>query len=260
MKSSEKMKEDLRKEFDSVIKMSINAELNIEDDTPVPTDEDMKERGYSLPPEDMYKRIKEACKENSSVVKKGKVKLSKKRILLIAAVIAIFTVGMLNASAVKVYILKTITKVTDNSVKIFGSNGGYVESTKESDNPYKDAEDGLGVTLRKAEYLPVGMIIEDVKIIEDVRVKITYKDGAGRCIKLNAELIKDAGEFGRVINSADADIEDKQIGDKKVTFIYYTRANSEEWIDAMWNDSEVSYNISTNIEKEEFEKFIDGMK
>ena len=52
--------------FDDIIRMGVKMDLEQYDDTPILTDHEMPKQGYSLPPNEMYKKIISAGKKKGT--------------------------------------------------------------------------------------------------------------------------------------------------------------------------------------------------
>lgn len=63
MKNIESTKEKATTDFDKIIKENIEMDLNQTDNTHIPTDDELLQMGYPLPPENMFEAIINACAE-----------------------------------------------------------------------------------------------------------------------------------------------------------------------------------------------------
>ena len=52
----------------------------------------------------------------------------------------------------------------------------------------------------------------------------------------------------------------KTINGKQIYIYYYTRDDMESWIDAIWSDDNVLYEIKTNVEQVLLDKVIEGFQ
>lgn len=243
--------------FDEIIKAAITMDMEEADNTPIPTDEELLEQGYSLPPDDMFDRIKAAAKKEARPKKKNW-----KKILLVAAIVMIGTVsifGVLNTSAVRNYFSKTLTRKTDNSIKIVDSGKEKQPGVGEED-AYTQIQKKLGILVQRPKYMPDGMAFNSIRIYGEDQARIDYSDNQAREFRLVIAIIDQSGKSGKSIDTRDGETKKEWIGDKEVTWSYYTRDNAEEQIGAIWKSQEIVYTIKSNIEESELRKVIESFE
>ncbi len=255
MKNNERY-ERVRNAFDEIIKESAALYMESEDDTPVLSDDEMREKGYSLPPEDMYKRIMSACKDSAAREKPVRVKKTWKKVLLIAAIISALLAISLCVGAVKNFVFNTINQITSDTIKIKRGNETDLERDDANNGEaFHNAENQLGIKLQKPNYMPDNMILDKIQIYSNKQIRADYKDG-NDIIKIDITLIDENEASGMTIHTENGEASDKAIGDKQVRLYYYTRDNAEDWTTAEWNDGTALYEISSNIDRAVLEEII----
>ena len=217
---------------------SVKMDLEQYDDTPILTDDEMKKQGYSLPPNDMYKKIKW------------------KRIVTIAAIIVILICGVMSVQAVRVYIFKIIDRITDNSMQFMGINEVEQSYDSNDNEAYKTAEEALGVHVLKPMYLPEGFIFDSVKVYPGDYIILIYRNQE-KLIRLTQSLLKDNIITSEVVDTDNGHTYTLDINGYD---IIVGQHNQEEtgitWSKAIWNDDKCKYSIDTNIDDSELEKLI----
>ena len=263
MKNRNEKHEEIRAKFDDIIKESIKMYMEEKDDTPVLSDDEMVKAGYSLPPDDMYDRIMKSCKYYDNI-KRNRPQFKKvtwKKVLIIAAVIVIALVTTLNVSAVKVYIFKIINQLTSDTIKLRKGNEININKhTIQNDDAYLNVEKQLGMKFQKPYYLPEDMTIEKINIVDDNCVKADYTDSYGNIIKLEINIINQEEMSSESIDTKYSETLMKTINGKQIYIYYYTRDDMESWIDAIWSDDNVLYEIKTNVEQVLLDKVIEGFQ
>lgn len=259
MNNRRKKHGEINSSFDEIIKMSVKMELEQEDNTPILTDGEMKAQGYSLPPDDMYERITDACgKNNRHKTRHRKTKW--KRVIAIAAVIAILMCGMMSVQAVRVYIFKIIHQITNNSIQFSCVNEAEKQFDADESEAYKNAENSLGVSILRPTYLPDGFEFKQVKIYPSDHIVLIYEN-QDKSIKITQSLIKDYIDLGEMVDAKDGKVHKINIDGVDVTIGQYTQANTEEaWLEAVWNDEYLLNTIDTNLEVQELKKIISAME
>ena len=241
--------------FDDIIRMGVKMDLEQYDDTPILTDDEMKKQGYSLPPNDMYKKIISAA--NKKEIKKVRYKKIKwKRIVTIAAIIVILICGVMSVQAVRVYIFKIIDRITDNSMQFMGINEVEQSYDSNDNEAYKTAEEALGVHVLKPMYLPEGFIFDSVKVYPGDYIILIYRNQE-KLIRLTQSLLKDNIITSEVVDTDNGHTYTLDINGYD---IIVGQHNQEEtgitWSKAIWNDDKCKYSIDTNIDDSELEKLI----
>ena len=259
MNNREKKRSEINSSFDEIIKMGVQMELEKEDNTPILTDSEMEMQGYSLPPDDMYKRITDACSKNNKYETRHR-KIKWKRVIAIAAAIAVLMCGMMSVNAVRVYIFKLIHQITNNSIQFSCVNETEKQFDVDESEAYSNAEDSLGVSILIPTYLPDGFEFEQVKIYPSDHIVLIYENG-DKSIKITQSLIKDYIDWGEMIDTKTGKVDTINISGTDIMISQYNQENTEEvWLAAVWNDEYLLYKIDTNIEERTLKKIISAME
>ncbi len=263
MKDRNEKHEKIRNIFDEIIKESVKIYMDTEDDTPIPSDDEIMKGGYSLPPDNMYDRIINSCKayDNIKSNRHKHKKITWKKVLIIAAVIVITLAMMLNVNAVKVYIFHIFNQLTTDTIKLRKGNKSDIEEyTVENDKAYLKVEKHLGIEFQKPYYLPDEMTLEKINIVDDNCAKANYSDNYGNIINLEINKINQEEMSSESIDTKYSEASMKTINGKQIYIYYYTRDDAEKWINAIWSDDNVLYEIKTNIEQGLLDKVIEGFQ
>ena len=239
--------------IDEIIKMAFEAEKA--DTIPVLTDEDLEKEGIPLPPADMLDKIKSEYAQKKT--KPSRIKL---RIALVAAAILILIAGAIGIYGIKGNLFNLTSNISENAIEFLGGNVGSYTATAEEKDAYTYAEDFLGTTILKPTYLPDGYFFDSMNRYADNRIMLIYKNGKHE-IRLTQRLKRD-----NISNGENIDIKSGEhytITDHNTTVIIGEHLHSETspvWLDAIWSDEKLSYQITANCTKDELEKFILGLE
>lgn len=239
--------------IDEIIKMAFEAEKA--DTIPVLTDEDLEKEGIPLPPADMLDKIKSEYAQKKT--KPSRIKL---RIALVAAAILILIAGAIGIYGIKGNLFNLTSNISENAIKFYGENVGSHTATAEEKDAYTYAEDFLGTTILKPTYLPDGYSFDSMNRYQKDKIMMVYKN-QDKLIRLTQELKRD-----NISNGKNVDIEsgtNYTLNAHNTTVIIGEHLHSETssvWLDAIWSDEKLSYQITANCTKDELEKFILGLE
>lgn len=251
--------EKIRQLFEQVIKTGVKSEMEKNDNDPVFSDDEMIERGYSLPPENMYDKVIAVCKKDENTNKKTHNLKRWKKIILIAAIIGTTIIGALNVNAVKMCFLRTISYLTQDSIKLKRTNIQETDSQEvNEDEAYLKIEKVLGVMIKRPNYLPEGVVLKSVNIVDDSLVRLKYADNNGILLLIDVEVATEFEESGGSIDTTEGETAIELINDKQVLISCFERDNSENWVNATWNDNTTVYDVTTNLNIEVLKQVIEN--
>ncbi len=244
-----------REEYDEIIRMSIEMSKENDGELKELTDEDVIKMGYDLPPDDMYDRIIKAAEEAPFRKKKTHIK---KSVLLVAIIAVIAIVGVV--SGVKHYSFDIDGEVTENAIEFRGTNkNDYVYKADEI-AAYKSAEDALGTPILKPTYLPEGFKFDRIKLYPNDRIILMYKS-IDKSIKLTQKSLRDSITSGNISDTKNGDSASIEINDNIISLATYQQENTNIiWTSATWSNENIMFNVDTNCNKDELEKFIKNLK
>ncbi len=247
----------IKSEFDKIIKEEIGHILEENDCTEILSDEDMQRLGAELPPKDMYDRIMKACKG----VKKPK-RHNIKRIFVIAAIVAALAGGT-SVVANKFFGMKIRVRNDMHSVSIVEEVGEVKEQWEAA--PYeetiKKAEEYVGYEIAAPEYIPEEFHFEETRIVPEESVELIFLDSDDGRIEVRQEVKFENSSTASFIDSSSINTSTEAVGSFEILFVEYVQDELEiPWITAMWSDDKMSYELYSNIEKEELKKIILSMQ
>ncbi|MBC8597442.1 DUF4367 domain-containing protein [Qingrenia yutianensis] len=256
--------ENIRQTFDDIIKKSVEMEMT--DSLSPLTDEDIKKMGYPSPPADMYDKIMKECTNATINLDDGfdkKPNNSKKhklhKFIVIAAAILILSCGAFSVGAVRVYVFKIIHQITENSIQFFGINDGSYNYDADENEAYNNADKALGYTTLKPKYMPDGYVFDSVKLYENDHVIMVYKN-QDKIIKLTQELKTDPTYSGEAVDTKEGYTYTLTVKNTIINIAEHKQLDTDiKWYSAIWNDENLIYNVSSNCNKKEFEKFIKSL-
>lgn len=245
--------------FDEIIKMSVEMEA---EDAQILSKKDIEEMGLPLPPPDMYDRIMKECNKHESR-SSNKRKITR-RIILVAAVLSVLVFGALSAQAVKVYVFNLTHKVSDNTIRFTGEDENVYTFDASEDDSYKTAEEKLGVPVLKPEFIPLGFKFEAVRTYEQDHVFMIYKN-QDSTIKVTQTLINDPYAMGEIMDTEKEEAKNNTYifneQNRKISIGEYTQEETGiKWHYAVWKDDKLMYRVEANCAKDDFEKFVLGLK
>lgn len=257
--------DNIRQTFDDIIKKSV--EMEMADNISPLTDDDVKKMGYLPPPADMYDRIMKECNNSTTNSDDGyekKPNNRKKRkfykFIVVAAAILILSFGALSVSAVRVYVFKIIHQITENSIQFFGINEESYSYDADEKEAYNNADIALGYTTLKPTYMPEGYVFDSVKLYENDHVIMVYKN-QDKIIKLMQELKTDPTYSGEAVDTKEGYTYTLTVQGAIINIAKHKQLDTDAiWYTAIWNDENLIYNVSSNCNKEQFEKFIKNLK
>lgn len=247
------MKNNMKNTFDELIKQAISTDLNTPDATPVPTDEELINLGYTLPPEDMYDRIIRKCRPTR--------RRNLKRLLIIAAVIAALLCGAMSVQAVRSYFYNMIYRVTDSSFSLRGSTASEPKSESDSEAIYKSVKEHFTQPVPVPDYIPKGYSLNKVKYLSKSRVRIIY--GNESSDKIDFELLKLSPDTSNsmALDAADTQAFTETINGYEVMFAQYTRPGTDiQYVKALWDNDDFMFEITATVDINEVRKIIKGVK
>lgn len=196
------------------------------------------------------------CKKESNNCKKHKVH----KFVIIAVAILILFCGSLSVGAVRVYVFKIIHQITENSIQFFGVNEESYSYDADENEAYINADKALGYTTLKPTYMPEGYIFDSVKLYGYDHVIMIYKN-QDRIIKLSQELKTDPIYSGESVDTKEGYTYTITVHDEIINIAEHKQLDTDTiWYTAIWNDENLIYNVSSNCNKEQFEKFIINLK
>ncbi len=249
--------ENIKKIFDEAIAHSLREDFNRYDDTTVLSDKEMLENGYTLPPEDMPKRIKQLCMKRKTA---GKRSYNIKRIVLIAAIVAALVCGAMSVTAVRKYVIEIMGSVTGDSVEfMIGANIKRKYSGEEL-YAYNRIEEGTGKKPLKPAYLPDGMTYSESNIVSENKVLFKYGDGK-RVVRLSVEYVSGDSSSGRSLSTSAAKVFTETVNGYEVSVTEYIRDEAGTFMtDVMWSADDFVYSITGDVGTDEMMKIVRGME
>lgn len=245
----------LKREFEEIIKNG--ARLVVEETELIEplSDEDMQRLRVNLPPNDMYDRIIRQERENKHI-RKRKIK----RILIIAAIIAIFAFAS-SAMAFKFFGARLFSQSNKHSIR-FIENGIETEDYSGTEkSAFSDAEKELGHEILRLGYIPEGFYLQTINVEPNDSAQFTYVNSESLSIRIKQTFRNENSHMAVMIDSAEANSSSVIIGGYEVDFVEYERdETAEQWIKAFWHDEVSEYELTSNISMDEIEKILQELK
>lgn len=266
------------KDFDEVIKMACQKNVDESDCDRIITDEERIASGKKVPSDDIMLKIKKNCKkrqheiilpdEKETKTEKlsiYKFKTSKK--FFVVALIATFLIGALGATAMKELIFDKKTYVMGGSVETHMMLSKQTEEEKRVKQSYDEAEAKMGVDLLIPAYVPEGMNLESVRATEK-RARITYRGGEnGTTICFLQQITTAEIDYGNIVNATEPGVDKRTISGKDVAIVAYEQDDTgKPWIKMTWaediknSNNVMKYEVDTDIPEEELVKFIENLQ
>lgn len=254
---TDKNYEQTKEMFESIIKKGAQISFENSGCAEYISDEDMINSGFTLPPDDMYRKIINLC-ENKPKKKPRKFKYT--RLIAAAVAVAILICGMMSVSAVRIYFFKLVSTIITDKAVYFNHKGEQDDTDTIDDDIYEDVKKAFGNNILVPTYIPEGFTETDESSIFDDFVYTCYrKDNS--CIKIEYQKVNKGATIHTMIDTKYAKTFSKRVSGFDVTFAEYVRDyENETWYAALWFDGSISYQLNTNLPLTELEKIIRGLR
>ncbi len=125
----------------------------------------------------------------------------------------------------------------------------------------KKAEERFGYEIAAPEYIPEGFRFEETRIVPEESVTLLFLNSDDGKIEINQEVKFENSSTSTAIDSSSINTYTEAVGNFEILFVEYVQDELEiPWITAMWGDDKMSYELWSNLEKEEVKKIILSMQ
>lgn len=181
----------------------------------------------------------------------------RRRLILAAALISALLLIACGVYAVRVFIYNTDTMEDASGIKVRYGEQTSVLDTSDQES-YRLAGSALNTPILVPGWLPDDFEFETASINKNRNVIFRYNSGE-RFIEYSIEL--NFEQSGRVFDTKSGSHEKLTINNNEIDLFKIRRDNTDEiWYTAYWSTEKLTFNIDSNIPKDELIKFIENLE